>query len=71
MYSCLFRIGYYPYAWKEAIGVILLKLNKKDYLLPKSYRIISLINCLAKVLKKIVAIRLSYLANTIDLLNLS
>ena len=71
MYSYLFRIGYHPYAWKEAIGVILPKPNKKDYLLLKSYRIISLINCLAKVLKKIVATRLSYLANTTDLFNLS
>ena len=34
--------GYYPKSWREAIGVILLKANKKDYSLPKAYRVISL-----------------------------
>jgi hypothetical protein len=50
------------------IGVILLKVNKKDYSLLKAYRVISLLNCLGKAFEKILAIRLSYLAETGDLL---
>jgi len=48
--------------------VILPKPNKANYSLPKSYRVISLLNCLGKVLEKILATRLSYLAETGDLL---
>jgi hypothetical protein len=48
--------------------VILLKVNKKDYSLPKAYRVISLLNCLEKAFEKILATRLSYLAKTGDLL---
>jgi hypothetical protein len=48
--------------------VILLKANKRDYSLPKAYRVISLLNCLGKAFKKILATRLSYLAETGDLL---
>ena len=47
------------------------KANKKDYLLPKSYRPVSLLNYLGKAFKKILATRLSYLAETSDLLQLS
>jgi hypothetical protein len=42
--------------------VILLKANKKDYSLLKAYRVISLLNCIGKAFKKILATRLSYLA---------
>jgi hypothetical protein len=48
--------------------VILPKANKKDYSLPKAYRVISLLNCLGKAFEKILATRLSYLAETGDLL---
>jgi hypothetical protein len=34
----------------------------RDYELPKAYRVISLLNCLGKVAEKIVATRLSNLA---------
>ena len=68
LYQLLFTIGYHPKRWREAIGVILPKANKKDYSLPKSYRVISLLNCLGKVLEKILATRLSYLAKTGELL---
>ena len=43
--------------------------KKEDYSLPKSYRIISLIDCLAKVSEKILATRLAYLATTTGLLH--
>ena len=64
LYRALFSLGYHPRPWREAVGIILKKLNKPDYSSPKAYRIISLLNCLGKVLEKLFATRLSYLANT-------
>lgn len=51
--QCL-RQGYHPYAWRTAKGV-LRKPNKIDYTQVKSYRVISLLNCLEKVAEKVVA----------------
>jgi hypothetical protein len=68
LYRALFAAGYHPKGWREAIGVILPKANKKDYSLPKAYRVISLLKCLGKAFEKILATRLSYLAETGDLL---
>ena len=68
LYRALFAAGYHPKGWREAIGVILPKANKKDYSLLKAYRVISLLNCLGKAFEKILATRLSYLAETGDLL---
>ena len=71
IYSKLIEKGYHPKQWREAIGVILRKENtekKQDYSKLKAYRVISLLNCLGKVAEKIIAIRLSYLAETTDLL---
>ena len=39
------------------------KTQKDYYSNPKSYRVIALLNCLGKVLEKILATRLSYLTN--------
>ena len=69
VYKTLFEKGYHPMCWRESIGIVLPKLGKRDWSLPKSYRIIALLNCLGKVLEKIVAQRLGYLANTSKLLN--
>ena len=41
--------------YKESIIIILNKEDKKDYLLSKSYRLITLKNILAKVIKKMLA----------------
>jgi hypothetical protein len=71
IYSKLIEKGYHPKQWREAIGVILRKENtekKRDYSMPKAYRVISLLNCLGKVAEKIIATRLSHLAETTDLL---
>ena len=38
--------------------------------LPKSYRIISLLNCLGKISEKIIARRLAFLANTLNIIHL-
>ena len=63
VYRALFNKGYYPTKWRQAVGILLPKLGKRDYNIPKYYRIISLLNCLGKVLEKLFATRLSYLAN--------
>jgi hypothetical protein len=44
------------------------KEGKADYSAPKAYRTITLLNCLSKVLEKIMTTRLSYWAETINLL---
>ncbi len=55
IYSILINTGYYPKYWRQAIGVILKKLKKLNYLVPKAYRVIALLNCLGKVLERILA----------------
>ena len=61
LYSTLLRNGYHPRIWRQEIGAILKKSGKRNDQLPKSYRIITLLNCLGKIAKKILATRLSYL----------
>jgi hypothetical protein len=59
--------GFHPLCFKEAIGAILKKPDR-DPTLPKSYRIIALLNCLAKISEKIIATRLAQMAEITDLL---
>ena len=68
-YSKFIQIGYHPLCWRTGLGVVLKKLNKPDYSLPKSYRIIILLNCLGKIAEKIVANRLAYLGENSSLLD--
>src|SRR5438046_5151147 len=68
LYKALIQFGYHPKCWKEAVGVILKKPNRKATI-PKSYRVISLLNCLGKVAEKIIATRLSFFAESTDLLD--
>ena len=49
------------------MGVILKKPNRKATI-SKSYKVVSLLNCLGKVAEKIIATRLSYIAENSDLL---
>lgn len=64
VYSQLIDKGYHPKCWRQAIGVVLAKPGKPDYSKPKAYRIISLLNCLGKVSKRILARRLGNLADS-------
>ena len=50
-----FRLGLHPPVWKVAKGILLRKPNKPDYTAVKAYRVISLLNCLGKVVEKIAA----------------
>ena len=56
MQKCL-RSGYHPKSWRRAIAIALRKSNKPDYSNPWAYRLITLLECLGKVLEHIVARR--------------
>lgn len=45
------RLGYHPKEWKKAQGVLLEKAGKRDFGLIISYRVISLLNCMGKVIE--------------------
>ncbi len=68
LYSKLIQYGYHPICWREATRVILKKPNR-DASSPKSYRVISLLNCLGKISEKIIARRLAYLVNTSNIVH--
>lgn len=57
------RIGYHPRTWKVTKRVVIRKPNKPNYSNPKAYRIICLLNCLGKIVEKVVT---SLIAETID-----
>ena len=64
--KCL-RNSYHPKAWHKAITIALQKPNKPDYSNPRAYRLITLLECLAKILEWIVAKRLTFLAGHFNL----
>ena len=75
LYPVLMTNGYHPKCFKEVTGVILkkpqaAKLPYRNYALPKAYRIILLLNCLIKVMEKIVARRLAVMAEFKTLLHM-
>ena len=49
------RTGYHPCTWKTAKGILLRKQGKPTYSVAKAYRVISLLNCLGKVVERAVA----------------
>lgn len=53
------RLGYQPKRWEKAQGILLEKGEKQDLSLVKSYKVISLLNCLGKVVEKVIAVLLS------------
>ena len=50
-----FRLGIHLQAWKVVRGVVIQKPKKPDYRIATSYRVISLLNCLDKVVGKVAA----------------
>ena len=67
LYKALIQLDYHSKCWKQAVSVILKKSNRKATI-SKSYRVVSLLNCLGKVAEKIIATRLFYTAENSDLL---
>ena len=65
----MIKLDFHSDIWKDFIDVIIKKFNKDNYSDPKSYRVISLLNCLGKISERIIAERLSYFAETTDLLH--
>ncbi|KAI5115577.1 hypothetical protein M0805_002621 [Coniferiporia weirii] len=63
--NCL-HMGHHPECWRAAKVVMLHKPNKKYPFSPQSYRPITLEETLGKLLEKIIANRLQYLANEAD-----
>ena len=53
------RLGYHPAKWKVARGVTIPKPGRDDYSLAKSYRCISLLDCLGKMVEKVAAMLVS------------
>lgn len=49
------RLGYHPYEWKKARGILLEKGGRPDFSLVRSYRVISLLNCMGQIVEKVVA----------------
>jgi hypothetical protein len=69
IYNRSIDTGVHP--WKHATVVILNKPNKPDYSLAKAYHPISLLECVAKLLEKIVAKRVNADIISADLLPMS
>ncbi|KAJ3933727.1 MAG: hypothetical protein NXY57DRAFT_861784, partial [Lentinula lateritia] len=53
LYRQCLRAGYHPVTWRKAIAVALRKPRKPDYSKPHAYRLITLLECLGKILEKI------------------
>jgi hypothetical protein len=75
LYPMLMTNDYHPKCFKKATGVILKKPQStkppyRNYALPKTYRIISLLNCLTKVIEKIITRRLAIMAEFKTLLHM-
>lgn len=68
LFNACLRQGYCPAHFRQSITVVLRKPGKDDYIHPKSYRPIALLNTLGKALEAVIANRLAYLADTHHLL---
>ena len=55
--SCLL-MGHHPKTWKTATIAVVPKPGRSDYSLPKNYRPVALLECLSKLLEKVVARRI-------------
>ena len=53
-------LGIHHSSWKQSLVAVIPKNNKKDMSLPKSHRPIQLIECLGKLVEKIVACRITF-----------
>jgi hypothetical protein len=67
--------GYHPKCFKEVTGVILKKPQSakslyRNYALPKTYKVILLLNYLAKVMEKIIARKLAVMIEFKTLLHI-
>ena len=68
LYNRVYSLGVIPRSWKLALIIAILKGNKPPSL-PGSYRQISLLSCLAKVLEKIIGDRLYWVSERLGMLS--
>ena len=64
---CL-MLSYYSLRFKKTRTIILYKLNKKDYIVLKVYRLITLLNTLEKALEKLITSRFIIMIKKYNLL---
>ena len=67
LFNACLRIGHHPQHWREATVVVVPKPNRSDPSLPKNYRPISLLECLGKLLEKVISTRILYDINRYEL----
>jgi ribonuclease HI len=60
LYSNCLELGHYPTPFKRSVTAVVPKPNKNNYTIPSAYRPIQLIECLGKILDKIIARRIQY-----------
>lgn len=68
IFNASYQLGHVPQVWKTARILPLRKPGKPDYRVPKAYRPISLLPTLGKLMELVLARRLSYWAETFNLL---
>ncbi|GAA6045615.1 hypothetical protein NBRC10513_005033 [Rhodotorula toruloides] len=68
LYRASLALGHLPRSWRDASCVVLRKPKKPDYREPKAYRLIAFERCVAKGLERVVAARLSHLAEVYGML---
>ncbi|KAG6979819.1 RNA-directed DNA polymerase from mobile element jockey [Fusarium oxysporum f. sp. conglutinans] len=61
-------LGYYPEHFRQSTTVVLRKPGKDNYTMPKAYSPIALLNTTGRIMEAVIAKRLSYLAETHNLL---
>ena len=57
--TCI-ELGYWPLYFKRSTMIVILKLNKKSYDLPKAFRPIVLLNTVGKLIEKVIRERLQF-----------
>jgi hypothetical protein len=61
--ACI-TLGYHPLVWRKALVVVIPKPNQDNYAIVKSYRPISLLECMSKSLEKTISKHLLISTNT-------
>ena len=60
IFDACVHLGHHPTRWKEAVVVVIPKPDKPDYTFPKAHRPISLLECMSKLLEKVIANRIQH-----------
>ena len=68
LFQASLKEGELPTQWRYARIILLKKSNKKDYTIAKTWRPISLLSTLSKVLEAVIAERILYAVETFRLL---